>query len=140
MNFYSEHDCTATLSSACVPIMSGNMRKTSGKQIPRSNMLLTQRKRKKAKVRRWDGESAKLQTQRSDNCFAPSPSHLRHFFVASCFFAFGTSPERRKCEDICEWPQRNTIAINSVNISKVYYYKNKFSMILKSSSKNAKRS
>lgn len=31
MNFYSEHDCTATLSSACVPIMSGNMRKTSGK-------------------------------------------------------------------------------------------------------------
>lgn len=91
--------------------------------------------REREKRRKCEGGMAKWQRQRSDSCFALSPSHLRHF---SCrIFAF--SELRAKVQRSMRVAPTEHHS-NSVNILKVYYYKNKFSMILKSSGKNAKRS
>lgn len=73
--------------------------------------------REREKRPKWEGGMARVRSCKRKGAIIVSLLRLRTsaiFFVASCFFAFGTSPERRKCEDICEWPQRNTIAIRSI--------------------------
>lgn len=107
MNFHSEHDCTATLSSACVPIMS-DMRKTSGKYDTSIKYVIDPEKEKK-------GESARVgwRSGKGKEAIVVLLLRLRTsaiFLVASLLFRNFA----RKCKDLCEWSQLNTIATQSI--------------------------
>lgn len=143
MKFHSKHDGDATLSRGCIPIISGSMRKTSGKYtIPPSNYMTVIDREKRRRRRLREDAMARARSCKYKGAIVVSLLHLRYFAFASSHphtFAFSPSEHRGpKGENASgsngtQYPQLKTRSLFlKCNC------KNKFSMILKSSDANAK--
>lgn len=84
MKFHSKHDGDATLSRGCIPIISGSMRKTSGKYtIPPSNYMTVIDREKRRRRRLREDAMARARSCKYKGAIVVSLLHLRYFAFAS---------------------------------------------------------